>query len=338
MNVEASEYGRMLGIAMAAIILPWCTIAQEEVRVEHLYLNGIEYPNRESSYMACALGAARYLGYEESEAWLYGACGMAFFSHVTPEGLCWSYPTDWNVDPCISLMRNAGLAQESVRALDGDVKQAVKDLLSRGVPVSAWSGGIVDEEVLIRGYADTPEGETVKYLFLNPVEENSFHPWEQLGPASRFSLVPPADDRTTVRMGLQCAVDMNRNTRRFSPGLNMVMGYEAFCAMADWLEKREVLGGEFGYNIQVWEECRRNAVAFLAEANARLNDDTLRRPLKEVEQNLAAVHVELKAIVDTFGDSVPTGKHDEFVKRLRRACEAERHAVTRIEEILELMR
>ena len=81
----------------------------------------------------------------------------------------------------------------------------------------------MDEEVLVVGFADTPKGETVKYLFLNPVEENQFHPWKKLGPVSEFSLVPPADDRTTVRMGLQCAVDMNRDTRRFSPDASMVM-------------------------------------------------------------------------------------------------------------------
>lgn len=119
----------------------------------------------------------------------------------------------------------------------------------------------------------------------------------------------------------------------------MVMGYEAFGAMADWLAKKEELEGEFGYNIQVWEECRRNAVAFLSEANTRLNDDQLRHPLSKAEQHTRATHVELKAIVDTFGDpGVPTGKHDEYVQHLRNACEAEKKAIEIIEEILELMK
>ena len=277
-------------------------------------LEGITYPQRESSYMACALGAARYLGFGGSEAWLYGACGMAFFSHATSEGICWSYPTDWNAD-CLGLLRNAGLAPELVLPGNGDVKKAVKDLLAKGVPLSAWSGGIVDEQVLIYGYGDTAEGETVKYLFLNPVEKNTFHPWENLGPVAQYALVSPSDDRTTVKMGLQCAVDMNRNPRRFSPNPEMAMGYEAFRAMANWLGRKEELGGEFGYNIQVWEECRRNAVGFLKEANARLDEPGLRQLFLEAEQHTRSTHGELKAMLETFADAA-----SKDTRRMRNIC------------------
>ena len=330
---------RMLFVVIGVVILSGCATTREEKRMETLHLEGIEYPKRESSYMACALGAAKYLGYDQSEAWIYGSCGMAFFSHVTSDGMCWSYPTDWNSHECMPLLRNAGIAQDEVPAPGGNRPQAIKDLLSKGVPISAWSGGIVDEEVLIVGYADTPEGETVKYLFLDPVDKNQFHPWENVGPPTQFSLVPPADDRTSVRQGLQCAVDMNRDTRRFSSGANMVMGYEAFGTMADWLDKKEELGSEFGYNIQVWEECRRNAVAFLVEANTRLNDERLRYPLSEAEQQTRSTHAKLKAIVDTFDDpGIPKGKHDEYAQHLRQAYESEKKAIEAIEEILKLMK
>jgi hypothetical protein len=65
--------------------------------------------------------------------------------------------------------------------------------------------------------------------------------------------------------------------------------------MAEWLEKKEELGGEFAYNIQVWEECRRNAVAFLGEANARLQDERFRHPFAEAEKYTRSTHAELKA-------------------------------------------
>ena len=324
----------MLGVG----ILSGCASIPEEKQVTTLYMEGIEYPKRESSYMACALGAARYLGYAQSEAWIYGSCGMAFFSHVTPKGLCWSYPTDWNSHECMPLLRNAGIALDEVPAPDGNRPGAIKELIRKGVPVSAWSGGIVDEEVLLVGYSDTPQGETVEYLFLNPVEKNQFHPWGRVGPATQYSLVPPVDDRTTVKMGLQCAVDMNRDTRHFSPRSSMVMGYEALRVMADLLTEKQELGGEFGYNIQVWEECRRNAAAFLGEANTRLADDRLSARFEEAAKHAAIVHNELKAIVDTFKTAgVPGGRHDEYARHLRKAHDAEKKAIETIEAILALM-
>jgi len=114
----------------------------------------------------------------------------------------------------------------------------------------------------------------------------------------------------------------------------MVMGYEAFRAMAEWLGRQEELGGEFGYSIQVWEECRRNAVAFLAEANARLNDAALRQALEEVERHMRAAHSHLRSIADTSRDSVPKGKHDEYAGHLREAYEEEKKAIELVETIL----
>jgi len=309
----------------------------DEDAADASHLVDVEYPDRECSYMAATLGAARSIGYDGSEAWLYGSCGMAFFSHGKEDDVCWSYPTDWNYYRIIPLLRNAGIAQEPVIAPDGDIGKAVKAVLRKGLPVSGWSD-ILFEQVLIRGYAATPQGETVKYLFLNPEEENVFHPWEQLSAPVQFSLVPPADDRAIVRSGLRCAVDMNRNPRRFARSPEMAMGYEAYRATAEYLGKKTELGEEFGYNIQVWEECRRNAVAFLAEANSRLNDPKLGKRFKAAEQGIGIVHRELEAIVGTFlNPGVPKGMHDDYAKHLRNAFKAEKKAIETIEAILRLM-
>ena len=109
--------------------------------------------------------------------------------------------------------------------------------------------------------------------------------------------------------------------------------------MADWLVKKEELGGEFGYQIQVWEECRGNAVAFLDEADARLNDEKLSEAFGEAKQQVGIAHNELKAIVDTFLDpGVPKGKHDEYAQHLRKAYEAEKKAIGTIEAALKLMK
>ena len=300
-------------------------------------LERLEYPKRAHSYMSCVLGTAKYLGCAESETWLYGASGIAFFSHFHHGDVCESYVTDWDVDPCIQFTRNAGIGQAGVRAPDGNIAQAVKDSLSKGIPLSAW-GNDECEEVLLCGYDEAPQGDTFRYL--SPSEGGS-HPWGgHFGPATEFSLIPPADDRTTVKMALQCAVEMNTDPKRFVGDSNAVMGYDAFRAAAEWLDKKEELGRDLGFNIQAWEEGRSHAPLFLEEASTRLNDEHLTEPLREAVGHFRTVHRELKATVDTFGDSidtVPEGMHEEYARHLREACEAERKAIASVEAVLKLM-
>ena len=303
-----------------------------------VYLERLEYPKRVHSYMSCVLGTAKYLGCAESESWLYGASGIAFFSHLHPGGVCESCVTDWDVGPCIRLTRNAGIAQEGVRGPDGSVPQAVKESLSQGIPLSAW-GEDDCEEVLLCGYAETPQGDTFTYL--SPSEAEGSHPWSgHFGPATEFSLIPPADDRTTVKMALQCAVEMNRDPNEFIGDSDAVMGHEAFRAAAEWLDKKEILGRDLGFNLQAWEEDRRHASSFLDEASSRLEDKRLTEPLSEAAGHFRTVHGELKAIVDTFGDSIdtmPEGMHEEYAGHLYEACEAERKAIASVEAVLKLM-
>jgi len=285
--------------------------------------------------MGAALGAARYLGYKESDAWFYGVSGMAFFGHSSAEGMCPSYPTDWNIGAAPDQSK-AGISHQPLLVPDGDVPKAVKSALEKGLVVTGWSG-VVCEQIIVCGYADTPQGETIRYLS-PPGGEGQFHPWNMFddGPC-QVVLTTPADDRTLVSMGLRCTIDMRGDPRRLSAGANMAMGSEAFRVTAEWLNKKEVLGGEFSYNVEVWEECRRHAVSFLHEANARLDDERLNKPLDDLARQFETIHGELKAIVDTFSGGVPEGKHDEYAQHLCTAYEVEKKAIGSIEAILTLM-
>jgi hypothetical protein len=211
-------------------------------------------------------------------------------------------------------------------------------LLSKGIPLSAW-GEDECEEVLLCGYDETPEGNIFRYL--SPSQAGGRHPWAgHFGPPTEFSAIPPADDRTTVKMALQCAVEMNSDPRRFLGNSNAVMGYEAFRVTAEWLDKKEALGRDLGFNVQAWEESRRHAPLFLEEASVRLGAECLTAPLSEAASQFRAVHHELKAIVATFGDSIdklPEGKHEEYAVHLRNACEAEQKAITSVKAVLQLM-
>jgi hypothetical protein len=297
-------------------------------------MEGIEYPQKQCSYMAATLGAAKYLGYRQSEAWIYGSCGIAFFSHASKGGVCWSYPTDWKFPLCIPLLGNAGIAREPLPIPDGSVPEAVKAALRRGIPVSGENPD--HEDVLVRGTGTTPDGEALEVLFLNG--ETHTLSWSDFDRnPEQYSLIPAADDRITVKSGLQLGVDMNRDPRRFSPDPSMYMGYEAYAAMAEWLDTEPGLDWEWGYQIQVWEECRRNAADFLREASVRLNDDRLREPLEDLARQFEIVHGELKAILNTFGKERPEGKPREYSERLRRAYEAEKKAIQGMEAVLELM-
>jgi hypothetical protein len=312
-------------------------VPKKENEMETLYLDGLEYPERQLSCMACFIGAARYLGCDEPEAWLYGTSGMAFFSHMNKGGVCPSYPSDWNWHACIQPMRNAGVSLETVHAPHGDLPKVVKTLLSEGVPVCGFST-IPWENVLVRGFTDTPKGESIRYLYLTP-DEGQFNPWEKFeSTPTKISLVPPSDTSTAIKMGLQCAVEMNMDTKQFLNGqADNVMGYEAFYCAATWLEKEQDLDHAFTYNVAVWEECRRNAVDFVGQANARLDDDALTKLFEELERLCKEIHGDLKTIVDTFGDTMPAGKHEEYAKHLRHAGDTEKAAVALMEEIISHM-
>ena len=170
--------------------------------METLYLTGLEYPDRHLSCMACFVGAARYLGYKGSEAWLYGSSGMAFFSHFNPGGMCPSYPSDWNWHACIQPMRNAGVSLETVHAPHGNLPQVVKNLVSDGVPVCGFSA-VPWENILVRGFADTPKGESIRYLFLEP-DEGKFNPWEKFeSTPTKIALVPPSELDMVAGVGFE---------------------------------------------------------------------------------------------------------------------------------------
>jgi len=144
----------------------------------------------------------------------------------------------------------------------------------------------------------------------------------------------------TVKMALQCAAEMNRDPKRFIGDSDAVMGYEAFRATAEWLDKKETLGRDLGFNVQAWEEGRRHASLFIEEASSRLEDKRLTWPLSEAASHFRTVHHELEAIVDTFGDSIdsmPEGMHEEYAEHLRNACVAEQKAITAVTAILQLM-
>lgn len=308
--------------------------------MESLHLEGLTYPHRHLSHMACVLGAARYLGSTESEAWLYGASGCAFFSHAAEDGMCYSYPTDWNEARTNLRLQNAGVLVEPVRVAEdqeGGLVQAVKQLLEQDVPVFDFSG-VEWENVLVRGFADTPEGETVRYLFYESgvTTQNQYHPWSKLPGPERVSLCGPSDDRTTAKHALDGALEMNREPNPFKHG-DVAMGYDAFRCAAEWLGREEKLEADFGYNIQVWEECRHNAVAFFAEASTRLKDEGLTEPFRDLGQHFGDVHEELKAIAGTFGDTIPEGMHEDYARRLRNAYEAERSAIASAEAVLAAM-
>ena len=177
--------------ATGAVVLSGCAATQAEKRVGTSPMEAIEYPQRESSYMAATLGAAKHLGYKQSEAWIYGSCGMAFFSHASREGVCWSYPTDWRFHQfMIPLLRNGGIDRGPLPISDGNIPESVRAALRKGVPVSG--SGEDQEDVLVRGTGTGLEGEVVKYVFLGGKTE--IHSWDKFDSnPEQYALVSSAD-------------------------------------------------------------------------------------------------------------------------------------------------
>ncbi|MBL7188089.1 MAG: hypothetical protein ISS70_17340 [Phycisphaerae bacterium] len=244
-------------------------------------LEGLRWVRRWASHVGCIKGCLSYLGIDVSDAWLFGATGHAFVLNISP-GLCPSGPTDWDTSRFLSLGSNVGYLVEAVDEYcpkqDRDLLEAqerawthVKSAIDNGYPCYGWELDI-PEYFVIYGYDQTgyyisgPECDGGK----GPV------PWQNLGRSEIGSVLvssvrptSPADATKTVRDALTYALDLGHDRQKWTDRTGGLQGYDA------WTRAVETgIADRFGpgYNAAVWAESRRFAVAFLKEAQERLDD------------------------------------------------------------------
>jgi hypothetical protein len=220
------------------------------------------------------------LGYEISDAWLYGTTGYAFVLNIH-EDVCASGPTAWDKTPLFDLARNCGLGTESTIGFDSqdDYEELqrlawdrVRRAIDAGVPCYGWE---LDgpEYYVVYGYDD------VGYFFRGPdCEEGSGpKPWYELGEDGgriEMHVVSPcraADPSHSVKRACAFALEQAGDPDRWAYPLYRT-GPGGYDVWIEALARGHADGHGVAYNAALWGECRALAFQFLREAAGRLPD------------------------------------------------------------------
>ena len=233
-----------------------------------------------TSVVGCIHGALNFHKLASDISWLFGATGHAFIINMSRDGSCPSGPTAWKTSRFFDLGKNIGYQIDGVwgdnRQPDFQNKQkAAWDLarasLDKNLPIIGWELAI-PEFYVVNGYDD--QG----YYFSGPGAEQGPSPkaWQELGESEIGKLelytIKPAQGKEMeiqVRESLVFALAFNQGSPEWVLP-DYLAGQDAYRVWIDALiSGRASLMGH-AYNAAVWEECRRNGVAFLLEAKKRL--------------------------------------------------------------------
>jgi len=256
------------------------------------------------------LACARYLGCEQSEAWLSGATAFAFALNV-PDDLCPSGPSAWADHKLLPLAANAGLpiktffgskSQPDFAAKQKEAFAEVREAIDAGMPVIACQMR-VPEVYLVTGYSEDGE-----YLFLDFEEgkTGALH-HEKLGFLwFQFpQLGPSADDKTTVRKALSTAIELAEGKNFDSRDCGLRSYDNWIKGMADAKDGKPGFGA--AYSAACWADSRSLVVSFLTEAKRRLDDEALAPQFDEAIKQYGIVSACLSEVAGLF----PLGFDDE---------------------------
>lgn len=303
------------------------------------------------SHLGCIQGCLDYLGAPITDAWLYGGTGHAFVINVHDE-VCPSGPTAWNTSKLSELGGNLGYRVDGIfgSRWDGNLKRTQErawDLARRtiddGRPCYAWELKI-PEFYVVYGYDE------VGYHYSGPscLEGEGPKPWQTLGDTGigvvelyALALQPPAGDTRTVVEAISFAIEHASH-----PNAWVFERYRSGPGAYDtWMHALEVgRASDHGmrYNAAVWLECRRNAVAFLAEAKRRLAGHA-DEAFDEAHEQYAAVSRHLSQVVEAYPwlDEVSEdalvpqdSRSDAAIEALNAAKQAEVRGLAALEEIV----
>ena len=148
------------------------------------------------------------------------------------------------------------------------------------------------------------------YLFLRHNGQLGKYPHDKLGEKAPGGLAllnivrkgSPPEDAAVVRDALSFAARMWRGgftEEAYTSGLG---GYDAWIGALEQTTDPPDDGTVFGhaFNAACWYECRRQAVAFLEEAEQRLSDSNLSSPFDKAITHYAVVADQFKTLTELF--------------------------------------
>lgn len=304
-----------------------------------------------TSLVGCIHGALKFLKIAPEISWLFGATGHAFIINMSRDGSCPSGPTAWNTSRFYSLGENIGYKIKGIFAdkrkpgfKEEQIKawELTKSALDQNIPVIGWELAI-PEWYLINGYDDAG------YFYNGPGADlgPSPKPWRKLGKTDiglleMYSVKPaqPAQDPITIKEALAFAIAFNQGSSEWVLP-DYLAGQEAYRVWIEAVSSGKAMLMGHAYNSSVWEECRRNAVAFLREAKSRV-PGTADKAFDGAIQSYTEVAKQLKDLSELYpffenNREEPLGinpKSKKAVEHLQAAKEAESDGTGYLEDIL----
>jgi len=273
------------------------------------------------TYMGCLNGCLKYLHSDVTPAWLYGMSGHAFGLNIHQQ-LCPSGPHVWS--GWGNLQGHEGLVGLKIERVGpwykghDDEYEAHKRVawdraraaLGAGSPVIGYDLNWA-EFYVINGTDDSG------YLFWNTnfgeLKQESL-PWAKYGDGGIVHMIalqivtarkPTGSARLAVKKALAWAVrfgaEGDLHDPMHSPGYaSGLAAYDQWIRALD--DPKAYEGDAIGpmYNAQVWRECRRQAIAFLQEANDRLGDAALTPLFADAINHYQRVARKLGLVCDQF--------------------------------------
>jgi hypothetical protein len=293
----------------------------------------------------------QYLQAAPEISWLYGGTGHAFILNMFKDGSCPSGPTGWVTNRFYDLGRNLGYQVDLVwgdKRQPGfeEKQQAAWDLartsLDQNLPVIGWEMAY-PEFYVVNGYDENG------YYFSGPGSEEapSPKPWQELGLSDigmlevhAITLTQEADPETIVREALGFALAFNQGDPQWVLP-EYLAGQQAYQRWIDAVRSGQASTMGHAYNAAVWEECRRNGLAFLLTAKKRLKG-LVEESFDQAIQAYQQVAEELREITELYpffenNQPVPVGDNPRSQKaadHLRAAMTAEKEGEGHLKDIL----
>ncbi len=311
-------------------------------------LDNLKYEGRWVTDMACLKSCLNYLDINVTDGWLYGASGHAFALNIHQD-ICPSGPTAWNKEKIYELAQNVGCNIQTLSTFKNEktfaekqkaIWELVKKAIDQKLPCYGWEMDI-PEYYIIYGYDETG------YLYSGCEQEYGNKPWNELGNSEigvlQIHIISPAeaaDDKQTIRQGLEFAVEHSKEPARYVLERFYKCGLEGYDQWIKALGKRPVSKGGMAFNAQVWAECRQNASAFLKEAKERINSDN-KTLFDKAIQHLEIVAQQLSQLKELFKFNpadfevaiTDRGHLNKAAQSLQKAREAEAKALAEFELI-----
>ena len=291
-----------------------------------------------------------FLGIDVSASWLAGGTGNAFLMSVGEgAGICDTYfalASDEDRAGQIRLGRNVGYELDMQLAWPDDPELeerraealvVLHKAIDAGLPCYGWCHFMYHT---FCAYDDSGQFYTAPYEVGG--EPRGPVPWEAMGGLEIYVVRPgqPADDRTTVKEGVEFALEYARR----GTGDGDAHGLRGFDNWIGAMEAQQI--GAMFRHAPAWSVTRDLAVEFLAEAKERLGGEA-GDLFNEAREHYQVVADNLRPLAERFTeenaaqnekDIQDDAIRDEIVARMMTARAAEAEGLKALERIAEALR